>query len=1033
MSEACPFCDVSSDRWVWRNHLAFAVRDTFPVSTGHSLVIPLRHISDWFHATREEQSALLDGLESVKSELETSLHPDGYNVGFNIGEAAGQTIGHLHVHLIPRFSGDMADPRGGVRHVLPWKGRYGEDPVEQAAPHARPLVAGSTDVMVPDPLLHHLRPCIQQASEIDILVAFMLDSGMARLESDLRYAVQRGARLRVITGDYLEITDVRALRRLLDLHPNVEGWVFESQNQSFHPKAWMFRFPTGEGLAFVGSSNMSQSALTDGLEWNLRVTTTANPTAYHDIMSKYNELLKHPSVRRLTADWVDRYEKQVALNREWGSLPMVPGEIDTHDPQKPVPSSVQNEALEALQRARTGGLSRGLVVLATGLGKTYLAAFDSNRPEFRRILFVAHRDEILSQAMRTFQRVRPDARCGKYTGSEKDKAADILFASVQTLGGRGHLAQFSPYEFDYCIVDEFHHATARTSRSVIDYFKPRFLLGLTATPERVDGADLLRLCDGNLVYHCDVVEGIERGLLAPFSYHGVPDEVDYTNIPWRNGKFDPHVLEHRLATDARAQNALEQWKQHGGARTLGFCASKRHADFMAQFFSEQAVRAVAVHSGDTSAPRALSLDQLERGLLQVVFSVDLFNEGLDIPEIDTVLMLRPTESRVIWLQQFGRGLRLSPNKDRLRVIDYIGNHRSFILKAQALFNLPQGEAAVARLLKDYRKGDLLLPAGCNVTYELRALEILESILKKDGTLELVRYYEDFLEQQGRRPSAKETFLDGFNPLSAKRFHGSWFTFVQAQGGLTAEQLMVFGQVRDFLAELETTRMEKSYKMALLMGMLLAGQAPGKIELTQLARAVTTVLLEDPRLRGDFPSDMVDGSDVAIKKLTAHLRRNPVHYLTTGPSRDHFRLLGDTFQVRVDVTDAGRPHFVELVTEVLEWRVEEYLQREVRRAGGEIRCKVSHNSSGPIIFLHRERQPGELPQGPTPLGVDGTVYEAEFVKEALNVVRRPGDKSNVLPALLRGWFGPTAGATGTLHFVKFWTDDEGHWQMDIATK
>ena len=276
-------------------------------------------------------------------------------------------------------------------------------------------------------------------------------------------------------------------------------------------------------------------------------------------------------------------------------------------------------------------------------------------------------------------------------------------------------------------MDEFHHAAAPTYRRLIDHFRPKFLLGLTATPERTDGGDLLALCEENLVYRCDLVEGVKQDLLCRFRYFGVPDEVDYRNIPWRNSRFDEEELTRHVATQSRARNALEQLQKRGGTRTLAFCVSQRHADFMADFFRQQGLRAVAVHSGDTSAPRAQSLEELSEGKLDVICAVDVFNEGLDLPELDTVLMLRPTESRILWLQQFGRGLRKTKDDKQLTVIDYIGNHRTFLLKPQTLFSLPAGGQEVLNLLERAREGPIEIAPGCFVTYELETIDILRGL------------------------------------------------------------------------------------------------------------------------------------------------------------------------------------------------------------------------------------------------------------------------------------------------------------------
>lgn len=281
------------------------------------------------------------------------------------------------------------------------------------------------------------------------------------------------------------------------------------------------------------------------------------------------------------------------------------------------------------------------------------------------------------------------------------------------------------------------------------------------------------------MFRCDAFDGIDRGLLCPFQYFGVPDDVDYAQIPWRNARFDEEALTQAVATQKWAQNALEQYRKRGGKRTLAFCVSLRHADFMADFFRGAGVRAVAVHAGAESAPRAASLEQLSAGGIDVIFAVDMFNEGVDVPTLDTVLMLRPTESGVIWQQQFGRGLRVAEGKSHLRVIDFIGNHRIFLTKIRTLLRLNAGDYEVDRALNLLADGAFNLPPGCEVTYELKAIEILKSLLRARTPDALRAFYEDFRERHGIRPSATETFHEGYLPGSVRPQFGSWFGFVAA--------------------------------------------------------------------------------------------------------------------------------------------------------------------------------------------------------------------------------------------------------------
>jgi len=531
----CPFCSaISGDRIFHTDELVLGLWDGFPVSHGHALLIPRRHIATWFDATEEEQAALMRALAVAREKIMDRWQPDGFNIGINAGEAAGQTVFHLHVHLIPRYKGDVRDPRGGVRHVIPSKANYLEklelpgsnngSTVDPIRPD-RALVEG-----VDDPLLPHLLTGIDQSTQVNIAAAFILPSGVRRIERHLQDLLDRGGTARLLTGDYLDVTDPDALLRLLDLRGNFQLRVYETEGTSFHPKAYLFHERSGAGVAYVGSSNLTETALTSGVEWNYRVISSpSGGKEFHQIVDAYDRLFTHPSTRSVDIEWITNYrERRKAAEFIPHAYPV---EIE-EEPSLPVPEphSVQVEALIALENSRLEGNAAGLVVLATGLGKTWLSAFDSNRPEYRRILFVAHREEILAQAAGTFRNIRPTASLGLYTGQEKSGSSEVVFASIQTLGRKRHLENFSPQEFDYIVVDEFHHASAPTYRRLIEYFKPKFLLGLTATPERTDGGDLLALCGENLVYRCDLFEGIRRDLLSPFHYYGVPDEVDYTNI-----------------------------------------------------------------------------------------------------------------------------------------------------------------------------------------------------------------------------------------------------------------------------------------------------------------------------------------------------------------------------------------------------------------------------------------------------------------------------------------------------------------------
>jgi superfamily II DNA or RNA helicase len=692
----------------------------------------------------------------------------------------------------------------------------------------------------------------------------------------------------------------------------------------------------------------------------------------------------------------------------------------------PVPHSIQQEALAALKKTREEGRRAALVVLATGLGKTWLSAFDSVAS--RKVLFVAHREEILTQALATFRAIRPHDSLGRYTGDEKSSSVAVLVASIQTLSRQAHLDRFAKDEFDYIIIDEFHHAEAKTYRRLIEYFTPKFLLGLTATPERTDGADLLALCDNNRVYRCDLTEGIHRNLLCPYRYFGVPDDVNYRNIRWRNKKFDETALTNAVATQARATNALEQYRKRGGRRTLAFCVSQRHADFMAEFLVAHGVAAKAVHAGPTSAPRAESLEALQAGSLSVLCAVDMFNEGVDVPELDTIMMLRPTESRILWLQQFGRGLRLSEPKKILTVIDYIGNHRSFMLKPQALFGLPDDDRAVADILDSLDAGTADLPPGCEVTYELEAKNILRALLRLNGSaIELLtRRYQDFKETLGLRPTAAELAREGYNLRVLRPAFSSWLGFVRSQGDLSEAETQAYEETKEFLHALETTDMSKSYKMLVLLAMLNRNQIPGALSLTDLAEEVEAMARHDTRIANEIETGSNDGT----QHLQNLLETNPIEAWVGGRGTggiSYFEFEGDTLTSRLNVRPAHVQATQELIREIAEWRLAEYFNRPSQKSASEWALKVIHSNDQPILVLPPRKSNPDLPQAWTEVRVDDEIVKANFARIAINVVRPLDSDTNVLPQILRNWFGPDAGRPGTQYRVIL-TQGEGSWSL-----
>lgn len=795
----------------------------------------------------------------------------------------------------------------------------------QPVPHNRLTTGGASQHFLPK-LCH----AINAADQVDMAVAFVKKTGLTLLMPDLTDALARvpQPRVRILTSDYLDITDPEALRQLILLQEQgAQVRLFQSKGESFHMKAYLFAGNTDHrgtwGRAFIGSSNISRQALQHGLEWNYQIDYPPE-NGYWEAASRFEELFKHPKTVPLTDGWVDDYAK-----RRKPPQPIEPGSTEQEPP--PEPHEVQQAALEALAETRSDGYRRGLVVLATGLGKTWLSAFDAVQMQARRILFVAHREEILNQAAQTFLRIKPDSRIGYFMGQQRDTQVDVLCASVQTLGKEVHLERFSPQHFDYIVIDEFHHAAAPTYHRLLNYFVPQFMLGLTATPDRTDRSDILSLCDDNLVYEYPLFDGVRGQFLVPFHYYGIYDEnVDYTEIPWRNGQFDPNLLANKLATLGRARHALREWEKHRQTRTLGFCVSIKHADFMAAHFRQNGIAAAAVH-GESELSRGEALEQLNAGELSVIFSVDLFNEGVDLPAIDTVLLLRPTESKILFLQQIGRGLRHSEGtgKDKLVILDFVGNHQSFLHKPQALMGESMNHRQLAEFARDAEAGRLSLPDGCFVNYDLAVINFLKSLDQQGAEKD----YQALKETLGRRPTLTEYYHFGANLNQTRRQHGSWFGLLRDMEDLDDMELALVNRHELFLQEVETTAMTKSFKMILLQAFQQLGGWQSPPTLAKLAESSWMVLQRRPNLLPEVAAEVRD-TDGSGKDWKRYWKKNPVdHWTNKKPS--FFRIEEERFVPTLSLQPEEQATFENLVQELIDYRLAAYEARVSARADSDL--------------------------------------------------------------------------------------------------
>ncbi|HZJ87075.1 MAG TPA: DEAD/DEAH box helicase family protein, partial [Erysipelothrix sp.] len=610
-----------------------------------------------------------------------------------------------------------------------------------------------------DYLYHHMKESFKKAKKIDIIVSFLMESGVKLLEQDLIELKTKNIPIRILTGNYLNITQPSALYRLKDIFgDSADLRFFNEPNRSFHAKSYFFEYEDGADM-YIGSSNLSKSAFTSGVEWNFKLDKLTHQVEYERYHQVFEDLFYNHSIKITDAE-LDFYSKNWKKNKIYQTTPfpntnfteVAADEAPSYVTDLYSPRGAQIEALYHLKKTREEGFDKGLVVAATGIGKTYLAAFDSR--EYQRILFVAHREEILKQAEKSFKNVRPMSERGFFIGNQKDTTKDIIFASVQSLGKNDSLKLFQPDYFDYIIVDEFHHAVAQNYQNIINYFQPRFLLGLTATPERLDSKDVLAICDYNLVYEAPLKKAINQGWLVPFRYYAIFDEtVNYETIDYRNGKYQTTQLEEALSIHKRADLIFSHYKKYRSTRAMGFCMSKHHAEFMADYFVNHGVSACAVYSGDEgvhNTAREKALSKLVKGEINVIFSVDMFNEGLDIASLDMVMMLRPTESPTIFLQQLGRGLRLYKDKHYLNVLDFIGNYKKANFSPYLMTGASKSQFKKA---SDVIKEDALLPEDCIMDFDFRLIDLFEKMDRSSIKIEklLVEEYERIKAELGHRP------------------------------------------------------------------------------------------------------------------------------------------------------------------------------------------------------------------------------------------------------------------------------------------
>lgn len=621
---------------------------------------------------------------------------------------------------------------------------------------------------------------INSSNEIDFLVSFIKWNGLRLLQDQLIDFTNRGGKLRVITTTYVGATDAKCVEFLSKLKNTEVKVSYNTENERVHVKSYMFKRNTGFHTAYIGSSNLSKAALTKGLEWNVKLTNKEIPHVLDKAFKTFDTYWQSSDFETYVHE-IHGDKLKVALKKGKFSGNQDSINLNVFDIK---PYKFQEEILEKLEVERTvHHRYKNLVVAATGTGKTIISAFDFFR--FRKVnpgaklLFVAHREEILKQSLAVFRGILKDSNYGElWVGGLTPNQYDSVFASVQTLYNRISDITLSEDFYDFIIIDEVHHIAANSYRPILQKFKPIILLGLTATPERMDGADILEdFCD-HIAAEIRLPEAMNQKLLCPFNYFGLTDTVDLSNLQWTRGRYVPSELNKvYTGNDLRVNHILLNLEKYltdiQDVRALGFCVTQGHAKYMAEKFVLAGLKAdYLISNGPTD--RSSIRERLTKKEINYLFVVDIFNEGVDIPEIDTVLFLRPTESLTIFLQQLGRGLRLSEEKDCLTILDFVGNARpeyDFEGKFRAIIG-----KTTQSILKEVENNFPHVPLGCSIILEKQAkATILKNIkqatsFKKIHLLSKIRNFR----HQSSLPLTLKNFSDFYRiPLQLIYKRGSW--------------------------------------------------------------------------------------------------------------------------------------------------------------------------------------------------------------------------------------------------------------------
>lgn len=684
----------------------------------------------------------------------------------------------------------------------------------------------------------YLKQELLNCKKFYFIVSFIRYSGIQLLISTLDKLEKQGIQGEIITSVYLNITDSKALQKLLS-YKNIKVKIYNNSSESFHTKAYLFEKEKYHSVV-IGSSNISQSALYSAEEWNVKLTDSSFFNIYGKSLNQFEKLWHSNEAIELTQDFIDEYEKYKKSINAQNTFDYRKTKIEQEN--EFVPNSMQKRVLQKLKETRINDNKKGLVISATGTGKTYLAAMDTkqffeinsntenklfeindkkSKTSNIKFLFIAHREELLENAINVFSKILKIDKneFGRIYGGLKEIDKSIIFASIQSL--RNCYNEFKTSFFDYIIVDEFHHSMSDSYLKTLSYFNPKFLLGLTATPKRMDGKDILLLCDYNVVDEIGIKEALEEDLIVPFHYFGVNDyTINYDNIPYKNGKYNEKILLENLLLNTRTDYIVEKINKFGfdgdELSAVAFCQNIEHAFFMKEEFSKKGYKSAVITANTSSNERSEILEKFKNKKIEILCVVDILNEGIDIPTINLLLFLRPTMSSTIFIQQIGRGLRKAKNKDFVTIIDFIGNHKKDYLLINYFSSEVDNKDTLftkkEKIINEIKNQFSNIPKSCYVELDRicqnRIIEKIEKINFSSKNI-LKEMYLDYKAEIGKseneilKVSDFDTNIELFQELSLKlgSFYNAQLQFEDSEIKQNKISLLNSEEI-EFLAYLE---------------------------------------------------------------------------------------------------------------------------------------------------------------------------------------------------------------------------------------